>query len=102
MLQRLGTLFSNMFVKPSSEEGRMLKQHAKYHLRRNSVKEPNFEFPKACESTSTEQCQIKRPRNALLPVNIAVEFEIQASQTLSLSVNRTKLKYKLHRRLLCQ
>ncbi|KAH3861136.1 hypothetical protein DPMN_024064 [Dreissena polymorpha] len=56
--------------------------------------EPNFEFPKACESTSTEQCQIIRPRNALLPANIAVEFEIQASQTFALSVNRTKLKWR--------
>ncbi|KAH3861151.1 hypothetical protein DPMN_024079 [Dreissena polymorpha] len=81
-----------MFVKPSSEEGRMLKQLAKYHLRCNFVKEPNFEFPRACESTSTEPCQIIRPRNALLPANITVEFEIQASHTFALSFNITKLK----------
>ncbi|KAH3861177.1 hypothetical protein DPMN_024105 [Dreissena polymorpha] len=81
----------DIFAKHITDEG-PLDQVAVYNIQCNDVKDSTFEFPMVYASDYTDQCDIMQPRNARLPDNSDVVFEIKAPHVKNVSVNTEMLK----------
>ncbi|KAH3861175.1 hypothetical protein DPMN_024103 [Dreissena polymorpha] len=81
----------DIFAKHFSDEGSFL-QVAVYCITCNIVKDSTFEFPMVYSSDHTNQCEIMQPRNARLPVNSEVMFEIRAPHMKAVSINQKMLE----------
>ncbi|XP_052786571.1 kyphoscoliosis peptidase-like isoform X2 [Mya arenaria] len=82
----------NIFAKKRSDDGNSLQQVAVYYLRCKSVKESEFAFPTVYSSSHVQGCKMIKPKNAMLPSNSIVDFEVLAPHLEMVSINKQMLQ----------